>query len=114
MSKMLIIAAAAAVAIGGLAGPSFAAGLDATPSQAVSTGKVDFRNEASVKGLYDSLRQAAYTVCGVYSANPRVDRGERACAEKALAEAVHNANRPVLTAVYQRAMPENRALAQGY
>ncbi len=73
-------------------------------SSSIQVGQVDFRDAGQVQALHKRLQQAALFVCGV---NPEASRdqraADRACAEKAMSDAVNNLNRPLLTATYQQA-----------
>ncbi len=98
MTKTLL-AAAAALALGGFAGQAFAA--DAGNTQAVTVAGVNFADRTAVETFYAGLSRAAASACDSYAANSRVTAADRLCADRAVAKAVDALNRPVLTAVYQ-------------
>lgn len=97
MSKLLFAAVLAAAA---LSAPAYAAEQD-PPSRQVSTAGVDFSDSEAVRALHARLARAAASVCNSYGANSRVTAADRACAAKAIDQAVRAANRPMLTAVHQ-------------
>ena len=97
MLKTLCIAAG----LMALAAPAIAADSLQAPTKAVSTASVDFHNSAAVRAFYSRLKTAANMVCDSYSANSRVTQADIACAHRALAEAVRNVDRPLLTAMYE-------------
>jgi UrcA family protein len=98
MTKTLF--AAAAVLVLGFAGQASAGQAVAAPTQAVVTTGVDFRDQAAVRAFYARLETAAERVCDSNSANPRIAQRDRACVNKAVAQAVRAADRPLLTALY--------------
>ena len=100
MSKWMF-AAGFAVAFGFVAGQAMAADLNAYETRQISVAGVDFRDEAAVKSFYSDLRHTAQAVCNTNSANPRIQQLDRACYERAMAQAVRKIDRPVLTAEYQ-------------
>ena len=98
MTKTLL-AAVAALSLGGFAGHALAA--DAGATQAVPTVGVDFNSRAAVQDFYVRLSGAAVSACDSYAANSRVTAADRLCADRAVAKAVEALNRPVLTAIFQ-------------
>lgn len=108
----LILAAAAAAAL--FAGQAFAAEQVQTQTVVVPASAVDFNNAAQVKVLYQRIDAAAREACSMNSANPALARPERECYARAVADAVRNVNRPLLTAAYDQdrgPMRSNSALA---
>lgn len=105
---MRILAAAVLVAAVAAAAPAFAAPVDnnvrEVSSSRIEIGAVDFRDAGQVRAFHKRLQQAALFVCG---SNPEASREQRAvdraCAEKAMSDAVSRLNRPLLTATYQQA-----------
>ncbi len=93
MSKILLAAAVATL----MAGQALAE----TRSTAVSTGNVNFNSRADVNALYTRIDMAAQSVCSTDSKNKYVAQPDRACVDRAVAQAVSAANRPMLTAAYQ-------------
>jgi UrcA family protein len=89
MSKSLVLAGA--LALSALAGQALAYPL---PSQTVSTTGVDFHDRAAVKALYARIYRAADTVC-------HMALSDRACIHETVAAAIAQADRPVLTAMYE-------------
>ena len=104
MSK-LILAASAALLIAGPALAETVRTVDGAPSAAVSTKGVNFNNPAEVKRFYSRLRVAVAAVCSSGSAT------DAACARDVTAQAVHVANRPTLTALYNAQGDSSRAFA---
>ena len=107
MSKLILAAVLAAAA---LYSPAFAADIQDPPSQPVSTKGVDFNDTAAVRAFHARLEQAALAVCDNYRARSRVTAEDKACAAKAVDQAVRAADRPLLTAIHQGA--RERAYAQ--
>ena len=104
MSKIVLAAVAAAV----LAGPAFAE----TESTLVRTSRVDFSDRAQVQKVYDRVVAAANRVCTTPSDNKYVARPDRECVDRAVAQAIAQTNKPLLTQAYNAAgEPSNRALA---
>jgi UrcA family protein len=97
MSK-IILAAAAALTLG-FAGQALAA--DAGNTQSVPVAGVNFADRTAVNDFYAKLTRAAAEACDSYSANSRVTAQDRLCTNRAVASAVQQLNRPVLTAMYQ-------------
>jgi UrcA family protein len=63
---------------------------------------LDVSKIEGAKTLYARLRYAARVVCEpLESANPWVDAQHRACMDKAIADAVASANRPLLSQYHQ-------------
>ena len=112
MSKLFL--AAAAVAALGFAGQALAADDTAAPSQKVTAANVNFRSQTDVQAFYAKLARTAEAVCDSNSPNSYIQQRDRACVERALANAVQRVNRPLLTAMYRNSATENRGLAQGY
>ena len=111
--RILQVAAAALVLSAAIAGQSQArtviADRDVSSEQIVMS-HVDWRDPVAVKAAYRRLQQAAMFVCGVGEGSNGA--ADRACADKALRDAVNQANRPLLTATYQQAGAP--LLARGY
>ena len=95
-----ILFAAAALIAGCIALPALADDASVAPQAAVTTAGVDFRDPVAVRAFYGRLAMAAERVCDSNSANSRVQQLDRACVQKAVAEAVRSADRPMLTALY--------------
>ncbi len=100
MTKM-ILAATAALFVGGFAGAAFAAPVQDTPAQAVSVAGVNFNDRTDVQKVYTRINRAARVACDSNSANPVIAQADQICAKRAVAEAVATLNRPVLTAMYE-------------
>ena len=98
MTKTLL-AAAAAIALGGFAGQAFAA--DAGATQSIAVAGVNFSDRAAVQDFYAKLTRIASAACDSYSANSRVTAQDRLCTDRAVAKAVETLNRPVLTAMHE-------------
>ena len=111
MSKLFF--AAAAVAAFGFAGQALAAD-QAAPAQVVHAGNVNFHDQAAVKAFYVKLYRTAEAVCDSNSANPVFTQQDQLCVQRALANAVQSANRPMLTAMYRNSADQNRGFATGY
>lgn len=94
MSKILLAAAAVATLFAGSA-------MAETKTAAVPTGNVNFNSRADVNALFTKVELAAQSVCSYSSKNRYVAQPDRACVDRALAQAVASANRPMLTAAYQ-------------
>ncbi len=94
MSKILFAAAAAATLFAGAA-------IAETKTAAVATGNVNFNSRAEVNQLFTQVELAAQSVCRFDSKNKYVAQPDRACVDRAVAQAVASANRPNLTAAYQ-------------
>jgi UrcA family protein len=110
MTKLLL----SAFAMLSIAGPALADGVRATdeaPTKALSTRGVDFNNRDEVRHFYARLRGAAQAVCDSGSANPRFSQTDARCVSQVMAAAVKATDKPVLTALYQSAQDNNRALA---
>jgi UrcA family protein len=93
MSKILLAAAVATL----FAGSAMAE----TKTTAVPTGNVNFNSRADVNALFTKVELAAQSVCRTDSKNRYVAQPDRACVDRAVAQAVASANRPMLTAAYQ-------------
>jgi len=64
---------------------------------------VDYSDPSSVKGLYERLERVSRHVCDSgMSRAPSVEAADRACAAKALDEAVQHLNRPELSELHRR------------
>ncbi len=77
----------------------------------VSYKDVDFNRPEAVEGLYKRLQYASKVACD--SLEPEVPYREpdnRACEQEAVQGAVHDVNRPALTAVHARATAEQMAM----
>ncbi len=96
----LVLTAAAALAVGA-AGQAFAA-TEVAPTKTVSVSDVDFSNQATTRQAYVRLHRAAAAACDSNSANPRITQADRLCARQAMAKAVAQVNRPVLTAMFEQ------------
>lgn len=89
--------AGAAVAATDLAAPEAA-------TEALKVGQVNFRDATEVRAFHKRLQQSAMFVCNVTLEARKSERAAaRACADKAVADAVNSLNRPLLTATYQQA-----------
>ncbi len=97
MSKFILTAAAALIL--GFAGHALAA--DAGNSQSLPVAGVNFADRNAVSDFYAKLAHAATEACDSYSANSRVTAQDHLCTSRAVASAVQQLNRPVLTAMYQ-------------
>lgn len=101
MNRLMIAVAAASFTLA--AGQAFAVeNRTDPPSRMVSTA-VDFRDPAAVRDLYGRLAKTAEQVCDSYAAMSRVTAADRACASKALADAVERLNQPAVTALHDAA-----------
>ncbi len=101
MLKTLVVAAGTlALITPALAAPTRSAGPQAPDVRTISTAGVDFRDPAAVSAFYRRLRDAAGAVCDSYAANSRVTSQDVACTENALAKAVRELDRPLLTALH--------------
>ena len=106
--RIFTAVAAACLMTAAVAGQASAATTDHNTREAsmsrIEVGQVDFRDADQVRAFHKRLQQAALFVCG---SNPEAGRdqraADRACAEKAMGDAVNNLNRPLLTATYQQA-----------
>jgi UrcA family protein len=104
----MLSAAVAVTALIAAAGAAQAAPRSAVAARDVSVerlevGAVDFRDAAQVRAFHKRLQQAALFVCGARADAIKAERdADRACAEKAMNEAVNGLNRPLLTAYYQQ------------
>ena len=96
MTKILFVAAAAAALLSGQAMA------DETHSAAISTAGVDFNNRAQADRVYERIAATARDVCSMHSSNPVLARPEAECVSHAVAQAVRNVNRPLVTAAYER------------
>jgi len=112
--KMLVLAAAAAVAI---SAPAMAyqlkndAGGDTVRVSALPTSRVDLSDPAQAKAFYAKVKRAAAEVCAAPSTSSTISRPDAECVSQAVAQAVRNADRPLLTAAYDSDRTGNRALA---
>ena len=101
MSKWMF-AAGFAVAFGfAAAGQAMAADVNSYQTRQISTAGVDFRDEAAVKAFYANLRHTAQAACNANPDSWRIQTVDRACYERAMAQAVQKIDRPVLTAEYR-------------
>ena len=109
-------AAVAALFLTTVAGASHAATTVVAPevsTEALKIGQVNFRDANEVRAFHKRLQQSAMFVCNVTLEARKSERAEaRACAEKAVQEAVNTLNRPLLTATYQQAGAP--MIARGY
>jgi UrcA family protein len=107
MRSLNVAIAAACLLTAAVAGQSQAADTNATretSAERLAVGSVDFRDAAQVRAFHQRLQQAALFVCGVNGEAGREQRqADRACAEKAVRDAVNSLDRPLLTATYQQA-----------
>lgn len=94
MSKILLAAATVATLFAGSA-------MAETKTTAVPTGNVNFNSRGDVNALFTQVELAAQSVCRYDSKNRYVAQPDRACVDRAVAQAVASANRPTLTAAYQ-------------
>ncbi len=97
----LVLAAAAALTVGAAASQTFAA-TEVAPTKSVSVAGVDFRDQAQTRQAYSRLRRAAFAACDSNSANPVIAQGDRLCARRAMAKAVAELDRPMLTAMFEQ------------
>ncbi|HTI67951.1 MAG TPA: UrcA family protein [Caulobacteraceae bacterium] len=112
MRALTVAVAATCLLAGAVAGQVQAADRDASAERLV-VGNVDFRDAGQVRAFHKRLQQAALFVCGVSSEADREQReADRACAEKAVRDAVNSLDRPLLTATYQQAGAP--MIARGY
>jgi UrcA family protein len=105
---MRILAATVLVAAACAAAPAFAVTDNSLAREAsssrIETANVDFRDAGQVRAFHKRLQQAALFVCGSSPEASRAQRAaDRACAEKAVSDAVSKLDRPLLTATYQQA-----------
>jgi UrcA family protein len=112
--KVLVLAFAAAAA---LSAPAMAYQLksdtagDRVRVSALPTSRVDFSDPAQAKAFYAKVKRAAAEVCTAPSFSSTISRPDAECVSHAVAEAVKNADRPLLTAAYNTDLSANRALA---
>ncbi len=112
--KVLFLAVAAAAA---LSAPAMAYQLkndtagDPVRVSHLPTSRVDFSDPAQAKAFYAKVKRAAAEVCTTPSLSSTISRPDAACLSHAVAEAVRNADRPLLTAAYNTDLSGNRALA---
>ena len=84
--------------------PARAAGEIVVGVERVSYGDLNLATEAGAEVLYRRLRRAAAEVCNpLGSLHAVVQAGWRACYDKALNSAVASANKPMVTALHNRA-----------
>lgn len=100
MSKMIFAAAAVATL---LAGQALAADKAESKSAQIPAAGVNFYSRAEVQDFYARITVAAKDVCRIDSKNKYVAESDTICVERAVADAVKSADRPLLTAVYQNA-----------
>ena len=111
--KVILIAAAAAV----LAGPAMAYELktqadgDQVRVVKLPIQRVDFSDRAAVKAFYVKVKAAAAEACIVPSTSSVISRPDRDCVTEAVRQAVRVANRPLLTAAYDKDSGAGVALA---
>jgi UrcA family protein len=82
-----------------------AAELDrSTPAATVNYAYQDLNSEAEIEKLYADLKRAARKVCKNSSTGSRLDSGIRArrCYDEALANAVRQIDKPLLSALHSR------------
>ncbi len=114
MSKMFILALAASAAF---AAPAMAYQLkssvdgDQVRVSHLGIAKVDFSDPRQAKAIYAKVKRAAVEVCTVPSISSSISRTDAECVSRAVADAIHGANRPLLTAAYDGDHSANRALA---
>lgn len=84
---------------------------DQVRAVAVSKAGVDFADARKVGALYARLKRAADLACSTESADRHLAQPDRACVAQALAQAVREADKPLLTAAYQADAASVRALA---
>ncbi len=96
MTKILFAAAAAAAILSGQAMA------DEVHTAVVKTTGVDFNNRTQADRVYARIAATARDVCTMNSSNPTFARPEAACVDQAIAQAVRNVNRPLVTAAYER------------
>lgn len=103
----MLSAAVAACLLTTAAGAAVAAPTVAAPevsTEALKIGQVDFRDAEQVRVFHKRLQQSAMFVCNVTLEARKAElAAARACAEKAVSDAVSTLDRPLLTATYQRA-----------
>jgi len=104
MTKIIFAAAACAALMSG------SAMAEQVQTAFVSAKGVDFNDRAQVQALYAKIEAAARQACSLNSPNPALAAPEQDCVRSALADTVQRLDRPVLTAVYDRAATQ-RALA---
>ncbi len=111
--RKIIVAALAASFLGGVGAASAATGADAPAVRRLSIAKVDFSNPEAVKALHQRLHRAAREACnsGYLIATQLID-ADRVCTEQTLADAVAQADRPMLTAMHQQR--QQTMTARGY
>jgi UrcA family protein len=102
MSK-IILAAVAAFTIAGVSQQAMAQDAQKAPSQTVSIANVNFDSAKQVSAFYNKIWRIADRLCDSNSANPQILQADRACTEDAIAAAVRDANKPMLTAMYNDA-----------
>jgi len=111
---MFVLALAASAA---LSAPAMAYQLkndaagDKVKVSALPTARVDFSDPAQAKAFYARVKRAAEEVCAAPSTSSTISRPDDACVAHAVAQAVKNADRPLLTAAYNGDLAGNRALA---
>lgn len=96
MTKMLFAAAAIAALLSGQAMA------DEIHTAVVNTAGVDFNNRAQADHVYGRITATARDICSVNSPNPVLARPDAECMRQAVAQAVRNVNRPLVTAAYER------------
>jgi UrcA family protein len=112
--KVLVLAFAAAAAV---SAPAMAYQLktdttgDKVRISALPTSRVDFTDPAQAKAFYAKVKRAAAEVCTAPSFSSTISRPDADCMSRAVAAAVKNADRPLLTAAYNSDLSGNRALA---
>ncbi len=79
------------------------AGAPAAPALQVKIGDLDLEKPAGVEALYQRLQFAAQKVCGPSSVTgTRISmREQKACVNSAVENAVHQINKPALTAYHE-------------
>ena len=113
MLKVLVLAAVAAAS----SAPAMAyqlktqTGGDQVRVSALPTSRVDFGDPAQAKTFYAKVKRAATDVCTMPSISYVISRPDADCVARAVADAVRNADRPLLTAAYNSDLSSNRALA---
>ena len=102
----IVVATAALIAAAGAAqaAPKSTVLARDVSTERLEVGVIDFRDAGQVRAFHRRLQQSALFVCGVRTDATRQEReADRACAEKAMSDAVNALNRPLLTATYQQA-----------
>ena len=112
MKVFVLAAAVAAISVPAMAYQlkSDTAG-DPVRVSALATSRVDFSDPTQAKAFYTKVKRAAAEVCAAPSTSSSISRPDAGCVSRAVAQAVKNADRPLLTAAYSSDLSGNRALA---